>query len=216
MTTTDVVDRPSEAVAVAERYRRRERPLSALIVCLVVSAFLGTYVVTSLVPATVVGAALAVVARAPVLRSRGTVRLRTDDPPDAVVDAFAGPTPPVLAFQWGIADEVRPGTDSVTYETTYLFGRRSVEVTVESHTERTSTDARCVELVVTAANRPWATYTATVRERDGGTVVDVEYASTRRFGLRRLPQQWVAERYRERALAVQGYVVVDRDAHVGR
>lgn len=40
-----------------------------------------------------------VVACAPVLQSRGTYRPRSGDPPGAVVDEFAGPTPPVLAFQ---------------------------------------------------------------------------------------------------------------------
>jgi len=46
-------------------------------------------------------------------------------------------------------------------------------------------------------------------------IVDVEYMSTRRFGLRRVPQQLLAERYRDAALTAQGYTVVKRDAHFG-
>jgi len=100
MPSTDTIERPQEALRVARRYLRRERLVNALVVTLVVSLFLGTYVIMSLIPAVVVGAVLIVVARAPILQSTGTVQLRTDDGPETVLDALTGPTPPVLALQW--------------------------------------------------------------------------------------------------------------------
>jgi len=70
------VDRPQAAVTVAGRYLGRERPLSAVLAVPVASAFLGTFLATSLLPTIVVGPALLVALRAPILRVRGTVRPR--------------------------------------------------------------------------------------------------------------------------------------------
>jgi hypothetical protein len=65
----------------------------------------------------------------------------------------------------------------------------------------------------TAVDRP--PEAVAVREDDEGTVVDVDVEADRRFGLNRLPQQFVAGRYRREALDAQGYTVVERDASVG-
>jgi hypothetical protein len=211
MPSAQTVDRPQEALAVAKRYLRRERPLSALVVVLAVVVFLGTFVATSLVPAVVVGTLLLVVARVPIIESHGTVRLRTDETAQSVVESFTGPTPPVLVFQWGIADEITSGDGTVSYRLSYLFGLRSVEVTVETRTDHTPAGDRRIELEVTAGGQPWSTYVATVEPGDDGTVVEYEYTADRRFGLRRIPQRIVANRYRDEALTAQGYVVVDRD-----
>jgi len=100
------IERPEDGLRVAKQYLRRERLLSGLVIVVVVSLFLLTYVTTSLVPAILVAAVLVVIARAPILQSKGTVRLQTDTELEAVVDAFTGPTPPVLGLQWGVADEV--------------------------------------------------------------------------------------------------------------
>src|SRR6056297_1857767 len=100
------IERPDAALRVAKRYLRRERLLSGLVVVVVVSLFLLTYVTTSLLPAVVVAAVLVTIARAPILQSKGTVRLRTDTKRETVTDAFTGPTPPVLGLQWGVADAV--------------------------------------------------------------------------------------------------------------
>jgi hypothetical protein len=215
MPSTDTIERPQEALRVARRYLRRERLVNALVVTLVVSLFLGTYVMTSLVPAVVVGAVLIVVARAPILQSTGTVQLRTDDGPETVLDSLTGPTPPVLALQWGVADEVTREDGIPTYPTSYLFGLRSVKPTVRTQAETTPSAEHHVELEILVNDNPWATYTATIRDADDQTIVDVEYTSTRRFGLRRVPQQLLAKRYRDAALMAQGYTVVERDAHFG-
>ncbi len=215
MPSPRVADRPEAALDVAEQYLRRERPLSALVALLVVSVFVGTFLVTSLLPAVAVGAVLLAVVRAPLVRPRGSVRLRTDADVDTVVESFAGPTPPVLVFQWGIAEEITPGDGPVTYRVSYLFGLRSVDVTVRTRTTDRA-DGRRVSLEVTADGHPWATYTVDVSRADGHTVVDYEYRADRRFGLRRLPQRVIAARYRDEALRVQGYRVVEREAEYVR
>ena len=215
MPSTDTSGRPREALSVAKRYLRRERLVSALVVTLVVSLFLGTYVTTSLFPAVIVAAVLVVVARAPILQSTGTVQLRTDDDLETVLDALTGPTPPVLALQWGVADEVTTEDGVPSYPTSYLFGLRSVTPTVRTQAETASDGEHRVEIAITVNDNPWATYTTTIRDADDQTIVDVEYTSTRRFGLRRVPQQLLAERYRDAALMAQGYTVVKRDAHFG-
>ena len=55
----------------------------------------------------------------------------------------------------------------------------------------------------------------TQRSKDDGTVVEYEYTAHRRFGLRRVPQRIVTNRYRDEALEVQGYVVVEQDEQYG-
>ncbi|AXG07132.1 hypothetical protein DU500_12245 [Haloplanus rubicundus] len=215
MPSTRTVDRPREARAAAQRYLRRERPLSALIVVLAVAGFLGTFIATSLAPAVVVGGLLIIVARAPIIGARGTVRLRTDEDAESVVESFTGPTPPILVFQWGIADEILTGDGAVTYRLSYLFGLRSVAVTVETRTDRTPDGGRRIELELTVGGQPWSTYVVTVDTRDDGTVVEYEYTAERRFGLRRVPQRLVAKRYRDEALEAQGYAVVERNEQYG-
>lgn len=215
MPSANDIDRPREALDVAKRYLRRERPLNALVVVFVVSLFLGAYIATSLLPALVVAAALLVAARAPVLQSKGTVRLRTDDDVEAVAAEFSGPTPPVLGLQWGVADGVTIADDTVRYPVSYLFGLRSADVTVQTRTETTPDGGYLVESEVTVNDRPWATYCSTITRANEETLVEVEYTSNVRFGLRRIPQQLVANRYRDAVLTAQGYTVVERDAHFG-
>jgi len=212
MPSNETIERPQEALSVARRYLRRERLVSACVVTLVVSLFLWTYVTTALLPAAVVAAVLVVIARAPILQSTGTVQLRTDDDPETVLDALTGPTPPVLALQWGVADAVITEDGVPSYPTSYLFRLRSATPTVRTRTETTPNGQHRVELAVTVNGNPWATYTATISETDEQTVVDVEYTSNRRFGLRRVPQQVLAERYRDAAFAAQGFTVGERDA----
>jgi hypothetical protein len=145
-----------------------------------------------------------------VFRTEGTARLTTDRSPVEARADFEGPTPPPLALQWGVADDVRPTGDGAVYGIGYLLGLRSVRMGIE---RRPSASAdRDAEIVVTADGEPWATYAVSVRERDGGAEVGVAWSADRRFGLRRLPQWLVAERYREAALVAQGYAVAERDA----
>ena len=209
------VERPRDVSAVAERYFRAQALAIALLVVFVEGVILGTYLAISFLPAVVVGLSLIGVAWAPVFRTGGTFHLRTDDSPDAVVDALTGPVPPVLPLHWGMADEVDADGDAVTYRTSFLFGLRTTTVTVRTRTETAPDGTRRVELDLEENGDPWATYTADVNSDDSGTEIGVEYASERRFGLRRLPQALVTGRYREEALATQGYTIVERKRKVG-
>lgn len=206
---SDVVDVPSEPTAVAQRYHRLERLVSGVVALLVAGVVVSAMVVLPLVSGLAVALAAVALVRVPVFRSDGRVRLVSDATPAAVRADFESPTPPLLAFQWGIADSVRPRSDGAAYEFSYLFGRRSIRMQLERSSSVAGGD---LELTVTESGTPWATYLVTIQEDEAGTVVDVEWTSGRRFGLRRLPQWFVAERYRPEALTAQGYRVVDRDA----
>ena len=209
------IERPQDGLRVATRYLRRERLLSGLVVTFLVSLFVLTYVVTSLLPAVVVGAVLVAIARAPILQSTGTVRLRTETDVEAVVASFTGPTPPVLGLQWGIADAVTVDDGTPTYQISYLLGTRSVESTVHTRTVTTPNGDQQVELEILVKGTPWATYVAMISDADERTVIDIEYTSDRRFGLRRVPQQLLARRYRDALLSAQGYTVSERETHFG-
>ena len=133
-----------------------------------------------------------------------------------------------LEHDFTISRGTRSTADGGACEISYLFGLRSV--TMETAVRCGASDAgdagtgtardgegsddADLGLVVTADGEPWATYSASIARRDDGTVVDVEWTSDRRFGLRRLPQWLVATRYREEALAAQGFAVPERDARL--
>jgi hypothetical protein len=212
---SNTIERPEDALRVAKRYLRRERLLSGIVIVLVVSLFLLTYVTMSLLPAVVLAAILVIIARAPILQSKGTVRLQTADDLETVVDEFTGPTPPVLGLQWGVADKVTIEDGTPTYPTSYLLGLRSAEPTVHARTVTTPNGDQQVELEILVNDNPWATYTARISDTDNLTIIDVEYTSDRRFGLRRVPQQLLARRYRDAVIMAQGYTVTERDAHFG-
>jgi hypothetical protein len=207
-TTTDAtpVEVPPDAAAVAARYVRLERPVSAGVAVLAAGAGAAAVLSLALLPALAVVVGIVAAVRVPLFRKRGRATLRTDADPETVRAAFESATPPPLAIQWGVADTVARTDDGARYEVSYLFGLRSQTLSVR----RTHPPNADVELVVTADGDPWATYTATVGG-DDETRVSVAWASDRRFGLRRLPQALVARRYRDAALAAQGYEVEERD-----
>jgi hypothetical protein len=198
---------PSDAAAVADRYLRRER-IATAVTALSVGLLGGAAVlVFPLGPALGAIVLLLVAFRLPVFRTAGTATLTTDAEPAAVREAFTGPTPPVLPFQWGIADSVRERDGGSEYEISYFFGLRSVTMTVET-AERADGS---ITLTVRAGGRDWATYTVSVQGTENGSTVDVEWTADRRFGLRRLPQTLLSARYREAALAAQGYTTREWD-----
>ncbi len=215
MSSKHAIDPQQEVVTITRQYLRRERLASTLLVALVLSLFLGTYLQTSLLPALGVAVILVGIVRVPVFQSQGTFRLRTSDDLTTVVDSFTGPTPPVLAFQWGIAETATTGEESITYTIPYLFGLRAATMTINRQTETEPDGTRRVELEITENGRQWGTYTATIRSGDDQTLVDVQYTSNRRFGVGRLPQYLLATRYRDDVLTAQGYEIVSRDAAFG-
>ncbi len=210
------IDPPEEPLAVVDRYRSRQRLLTGLLVGLAFAPFLGVYVWQGLIPAVVVALGTIALLRVPVLSSRGTARLGTGDDPEVVADTFAGPTPPLLAFQWGLADTVINDGSTTTYTFGYLFGRRQAEMTVEARRTPLEDGGIRIDLSVTANGAPWGTYTVEVGGDGEQTTVDIAYTADRRFGLRRLPQQVLMRRYQPDAFTAQGYTVLERDAHFGR
>ena len=224
------VDRDALDAAIAG-YHRAERAASWTLALLVVAAFLAAVAALSFWPGAAVALLLALALRVPAFRRGGSVRLRTGAPPETVVEEFASATPPNLALQWGVADEVlEPSDATATYAFSFLFGLRSAAIDLDAHVNRAggaptgdevSVDggdaAATVAIEGTARGKPWGSYAVTVREApDGGSVVDVELRPTRRFDLRRLPQGLVADRYYGDALAAQGYEVVERSVSLTR
>ena len=226
----------ADTAAAARRYHRAERAVSWLVALFAVAVVLTAIRTLDLFSAALVAVGVAALARVPLVTRNGHTRLLTDAEPAAVVSAFRSATPPILAFQWAVADEVDPGggdgesddgddsaggsTTRATYELSYLFGLRSVSMSLEVRSldaangdepAANGSDAvDTLEVTATAGGRPWGTYRVTIREADSGTVVDVELTTDRRFGLRSVPQALVAERYVESVFAAQGYRVVDR------
>lgn len=190
---------------VLARYRRATR-LGRLALFLALAAVLvAAALELSLAGLLAVGLGLLVAIRLPVLQTGGTATLATAADPDAVRAAFRGERPPVLVYQWGVADAVRSSEDGVVYEHSSLFGLRTATVAVET----TETEAG-LALLVTVDGTAWARYDVAVAPTDDGTRIDVEAASERRVALRRLPDWVVGQRYRTAALAAQGYEVRDR------
>jgi len=136
-TSPDADARRSDVRSIAKRYHRVERAVGWLVALAAAGTFLVAFALTDLVPALAVAAGLVVAFRAPVLRRSGTTRLRTDAAPEAVIEEFASATPPVLAFQWGTADAVRPASDGAdaTYEHSALLGLRTYSLAVETEVE---------------------------------------------------------------------------------
>lgn len=208
----------SDVESIASRYHRTELAVGLLTALFVVGLFLASFLAFSLGPALVVAVVLAVTVRVPVFRRHGTSTLRSVASPETVQRDFAGPTPPVLAAQWANADEVTPATDGrgATYEYSSPIALRTIAMAldVEVREPDASDAAATVVLDVSVNDRPWGSYTVTIRPGSGkrdGTLVDVALRPTRRFGLRHLPQTLVADRYYADLLAAQGYAVLERE-----
>lgn len=210
----DSAEVPSEAATVVQRYHRIERPVSwgvSLLFAAVVTVALFSL---SLIPALLVAIAVLALARFPLLRSHGSMELVTSDSAETARARFESAIPPVLAFQWGLADDIRSTSDGWAYDISYLFGLISITMEIETNSlplDGESKPSNEFELTVMANGKAWGTYLVSIHEQGGKTAVDIEYESARKFGLRRLPQWLVAERYRDEALAVQGYTITERD-----
>lgn len=168
------VQRPRDPPPVVERYHRFERAASWGLTLFAALVAVLAYLSLPFVPGVAAVALVAVVLRAPVLSPSGSMRLLSQADPEAVRAEFAGPTPPVLALQWGVADAVHPTQDGAVYEVSYLFGLRTSDVQVESNT---ADDGR-VELTVSVGDRRTTTYAVDVVGHRGGTAVDVSGSPT--------------------------------------
>jgi len=207
-TATESIERPANVSTVARRYWRVTGVLRvALILCLVAVVVLAA---VTLPVAQLLGVGIAVILliRVPVLKADRTITLTTEKSPSTVHQEFRSLTPPLLAVQWCLADEIRSTDTGGEYDLSSMLGIKTATLTVESRSVDTADDR--IELVVTTNGNPWSTYRVSTRSTDGGTEVTVSVIADRRFGIRRLPD-WVAGRYyAPRLFAEQGYTVVDR------
>jgi hypothetical protein len=215
MPSNETSGQRQELQRLTAHYHRIERIATGSVAIVVSALFLGIYLTSELFPAVAAAAVLIIIVRTPVFRSSGTVRLRTDKPPETVIEQLTGLRPPILAFQWCVADEITTKANDAVYSFSYLFGLRSAAMRVHTETETTSDGSDFVELTIEINNDPWGTYTATIEGNDTGSIVEVEYSSDRRFGLRRVPQQLLGKRYHDQVLELQGFSVVERERNVG-
>lgn len=211
--TDDPGEVPSSVRSVVGRYHRVERVVGWALAALAAIVALGALGMLSLGRGILVAAGILAALRIPVVHRRVTARLASDTDPATVAAMFAGATPPMLAFQWGLADEINSTDEGASYEFSYLFGLRSASMTTEVRSRDPDGNVGYrLEVDVAVNGEPWARYTVSVRDRGEGSVVDLEGVSRRRFDLRRLPQGLVAGYYYADALAAQGYTVEDRTA----
>lgn len=209
--SSESVDIPSEAAAIAQRYRRIERPATTLGAVVTFLVIVTTLFVLPLVQALLVVIAVLVLYRLPLFRADGSVELVTDADSDTVRAAFESAIPPTLALTWGLADSVRRTEDGGQYEISYLFGLQSVTYITEI---RRHSSGEEFELIVTENGKPWMSYTVTTRDLDGKMGVTIDGVSDRGFALRRAPQWLVAKQFRDKTLDAQGYTVVERTESV--
>lgn len=209
MPSTSSVSIPQGAATVAHRYHRFERALASILALLVATLVAMVMVSRSVVIGVLVGAVIIVLLRIPLFNSAGIARLVTDADADSVRADFRSVTPPVLAFQWGIADRVRQTETGAVYDISYLFGLRTARVETAITQPRASNDTPTAELTLTVSvnEHSWGTYYIAIQEDGPHALVELEWTSNRRFGLQRLPQWVLARHYRPTALAAQDYRV---------
>ena len=195
--------------AVVTRYHRLERTASGATGLFVGLAAAGLVLLLPLWQGVLAAGSVWAGFRVPVFTTGGHARLRTPLSPQTIQQSFAGPRPPVLPLQWGIADEITPLERGAQYDLSYLFGLRSI--TMETTLTETPAAATDFELRVTAGDAPWGTYGVTLIEDADATVIEITVESDRRFGLRGLPSWLIAQRYYDPALTAQGYTVVSRE-----
>lgn len=205
---------PAAVESVVRRYERTQRVLSLSVAAVSVVAVLAAFVALPYLVALGLSLGALVLLRLPLLTTDGTIRLQTDADLETVRRAFAGETPPILPFHWGLADDIRETDDGAAYEISYLFGRRSITVTVETRAVSDDPNAD-LEIDVAEAGQPWGTYSVALEENDETTHVTIDAASDRRFTLNRVPQTIAAARYQQAAYAAQGYAVVEYDRSIG-
>ncbi|GAB3675803.1 hypothetical protein [Halopiger thermotolerans] len=205
---------PAAVESIVQRYARTQGALKVSVATASVGGVLAAFAVLPFLLALGLSLGALVCLSLPLFTTTGTIRLRTDADLETVRRDFEGETPPILPFHWGLADDVRSADDGTIYEISYLFGLRSVTITVETRAASDDPNAD-LELEVAEAGRPWGTYSVALEERNGATHVTIESESNRRFGLNRLPQTIAAARYQQAAYAAKGYAVVEHDRSIG-
>lgn len=205
---------PASVDSIVRRYERTQGILKTSVAAVSFVGVLAAFAALPFLVALGLSLGALVLLQLPLVASAGTVHLRTDADLETVRREFESERPPILLPHWGLADVVRSTDDGAAYEISYLFGRRSVTVTVETRAVSDDLNAD-LEIEVAEDGRPWGTYSVALEERNGATHVTVETESDRRFPLNRLPQTIVAVRYQQASYAARGYTVVESDRSIG-
>jgi len=194
--------------SVVTRYNRTEQIVSWTLVATAIVVVVAALYTLPPVGGVVVAVAAVLTLRLPVFRLHSQARVVTDASPEAVREAMLGARPPVLVFQWGVADRVETG-DGVRYHYSALFGLRTATLAVD----RRET-ASGVEITLVADGAPYTTHRVTIT---GGeeTVVTVKSDPPRGFGLRRLAGWIAVQRQYAAGLDALGYDVRDYETSFG-
>lgn len=210
MPSTEQIDRQEAVNGLVRRYLIAERSLRVALISIILFIFFAIYVRTSIFLSVIVAAGMVVCIRLPIIKPRGTVQLETDLNADTVAASFSGDMPPMLAFQWGLADEIYSEGTVTKYKISYLFGTQTVEMAINTRAIVTPEQAYQVEIDVSGEEKPWAQYQVVTRQGAERRVIEYKYEAARRFSVLRLFQRIIANRYRDDVLAVQGYTLRNR------
>jgi|APHM01.1.fsa_nt_gi hypothetical protein len=207
--STDSTDTAEAAVSsVLTRYSRIEQIVSWTLVAAAIVVVVAALYTLPPVGGVVVAVAAVLTLRLPVFRLHSEARVVTDASTEAVREAMLGTRPPVLVFQWGVADRVETG-EGVRYHYSAVFGLRTATLAVD---RRETADG--IEITLVADGAPYATHRVTIT---GGekTAVTVESDPPRGFGLRRLPGWIATQRQYAAGLNALGYDVREYETSFG-
>ncbi|ERG96028.1 hypothetical protein [Haloquadratum walsbyi] len=217
MSDTQSLGRSGKASMVVTQYYRRSRVLTYLVGITVVGSVGASFALLSFYEWLLCGITVFVIFQSPVFTTDGHIALVTNKAPEAVSKEFQSPMPPILPFHWGLADQIEATDDGGHYVIRYLLGLQSIEMTVKC--QPAPNDPADVKLIVTVGDSSWGNYHVNIDTTDTTdnymqTTVDITVETNRRFGLRRLPQQLIADKYRPTALEAQGYDIVSYDPDI--
>ena len=204
-------DLPPELSSVLRTYQRVELLLRGSIALFAAFLVIGMYWLGSFVGAILIALGIAALLRIPLIEPCTETRLWTEQSPEDVHATFAGPRPPVLAIQWGLADAIAhegPGETQYTFTPMFRRGTGTMIVTTTVHGATASTGMCTIEAATT--NHPWATLSIEWTEKEGGTIIDVIVHAERGFGLSYASQGIASYVLYDQILASQGLSITNR------
>lgn len=131
--TDDSIEPPPAVSTLARGYWRRTLVLRSVLGLGWFLACLALLATLPFLPAVALIVVLLGALVAPVFRTNGQIRLRTDRDVKTVREDFCGPTPPPFGFQAALADDIRSTPDVAAYDLSALFGLRSSTMRIQAH-----------------------------------------------------------------------------------
>lgn len=196
-----------ELHTVLRRYQRLERYCRVGLGVIVGGLVLAGFTLTSSMLGLLIALGVIVSLYLPLFQPQSETRLRSRHAPEEVADQWHGPRPPILAVQWGLADDIIHNNGRwVVYTFSRFGGLRSAHMTVEHAT----LDESSVTVTVSVDGHPWGMYHVEWAVARDETIVSVTSRPVRAFGLKFIPQWIAANQVYEAILAAQGYAVMER------